>query len=102
MKSRPLLALALPLASPVAPGLAAPTAALAQNKDASPAKREIADADYDCKELSRLLGLSGWESEKNRIASIEDQAKSCEENVAKVKKADPKWNVGAWEKLLVD
>lgn len=103
MNPRTLLAVALTLASPVVHGLAAPRAALAQgNKDTSPAKREIADADYDCKELSRLVGLSGWESAKGRIASIEDQAKSCEGNVAKVKKADPKWNVGPWEKLISD
>lgn len=103
MKPRTLLAVALTLASPVVHGLVAPRAAQAQgNKDTSPAKREIADADYDCKELSRQVGLSGWESAKNRIASIEDQAKSCEGNVAKVKKADPKWNVGPWEKLISD
>jgi hypothetical protein len=103
MKPRTLLAVALTLASPVVHGFTAPRTAQAQgNKDASPAKREIADADYDCKELSRLVGLSGWESQKSRIASVEDQAKSCEGNVAKVKKADPKWNVGTWEKLISD
>jgi hypothetical protein len=102
MKPRTLLALALTLASPVAAGLVAPRAAVAQNKDASPAKREIADADYDCKELTRLTGLSGWESAKNKIEMVEDQARSCEGNVAKVKKADPKWNVSTWDKLVAD
>ena len=102
MKSRTLLALALTLVSPVALGFIAPHAAHADAKDTSPAKREIADADYDCKELSRLVGLSGWESAKNRIESIEDQAKSCEGNVAKVKKLDPKWNVSTWDKLIAD
>jgi hypothetical protein len=102
MTPRTLLALALTLASPVALGLVTPRAAHADAKDSSPAKREIADADYDCKELTRQVGLSGWESEKNRIGSIEDQAKSCEENVARVKKADPKWNVSTWDKLIAD
>jgi hypothetical protein len=102
MKSRTLLALALTLASPVALGLVAPRAAVAQDKNASPAKREINDADYDCKELTRLSGLSGWESAKSRIESVEDQAKSCEANVAKVKKVDPKWDVSAWNKVITD
>ena len=102
MKPRTLLAVALTLASPVVHGLTAPRAALAQSKDTSPAKREIGDADYVCKELSRQVGLSGWESEKHRISSVEEQAKSCGDEVAKVKKADPKWNVGTWEKLISD
>lgn len=102
MKPRTLLALALTLTAPVVHDLASPRLALAQDKDKSPAKQQIADANYDCNELSRLVGLSGWEGDKFKVGMVEDQAKTCDASVGKVKKADPKWDVSAWEKLIKD
>lgn len=74
----------------------------ADDKSKSPAAREISDAEYVLKELDRLTKLSGWESEKFKIEMVEGQAKDCADAVAKVKKADPKWNVSAWEKQIAD
>lgn len=106
MKNRTLasaltLTLAFGVALPLTQLVSVPEAS-AQDKSKSPAKQEIADADYVCKELKRLLDLSGWESKENVIGMIEEQVKTCDEAVAKVKKADPKWDVSAWTKLIAD
>jgi hypothetical protein len=97
-----LVALSLLIAAPAASLLVEPTVARADDKSKSPASREISDAEYVLKELDRLTGMSGWESEKNKIENIESQAKDCADYVAKVKKADPKWNVAPWEKKVAD
>ncbi len=97
-----LVALSLLIAAPAASLLVEPTTAHADDKSKSPASREISDAEYVLKELDRLTGLSGWESEKFKIEMVEGQAKDCADAVAKVKKADPKWNVAPWEKKVTD
>lgn len=102
MVRRSLVALSLLLAVPVGAMLVEVPVAHAQDKTKSPAQREINDAEYILKDLTRILGISGWENDKNKIANIESAAKDCADAVAKVKKADPKWNVSAYEKTISD
>jgi len=97
-----LFAMSLLVAAPLAGVSLGASIAHADDKAASPAKREISDAEYVLKELDRLVHLSGWEGDKYKIDHVEDQAKDCADAVAKVKKADPKWNVKDYEKAISD
>ncbi len=78
----------------------APTGGDGNNKDTSPAKKQINDLEYELKDVSRLTSMSDFSSKKNAQDMVANKLPSLEKLIADIKKADPKWDVKPYETAI--
>jgi hypothetical protein len=103
MKPSTLVALALTLGSPVVASVVAPSAALADNKDPdkSPASDDIALTKGAVSYLQKKMAdTTDWGTDAGKLESAKDALTSVTGGIQRIKKADPKWDVSDWEKLV--
>ena len=91
------LLLAVPAATAV---FVTSTEAQANDKDKSPAKKQINDLEYELKDVSRLTSMSDFSSKKNAQDMVANKLPSLEKLIADIKKADPKWDVKPYETAI--
>ncbi|MFO0755780.1 MAG: hypothetical protein U0359_04785 [Byssovorax sp.] len=105
MNARALLALCLTVASPLALAAVAPGAALAAAPDPSksPASDDIALTQGAVSYLQKKMAdTTDVGTDAGKLDSLKTALQSVQGGLKRIKAADPKWDVSAWEKIAAD
>lgn len=105
MKTRMLLAFALTVAAPLAVTGAAPSTAWADDKDPSksPASDDIVLTKGAVSFLEKKMAdTTDWGTDTGKLDSAKSALQSVQSGLKRIKAADPKWDVSAWEKIAKD
>ncbi len=105
MKPRTLLALSLTLGFPVVSSLAAPRDAMAETPDPnkSPASDDLALTKGAVSFLQKKMAdTTDWGTDASKLDSAKSALISVQGGIKRIKAADPKWDVSAWEKIAND
>ena len=93
MKRRVKLITLFSLVALTGPALVLPTSASAKDHKASPASREIANAEYSLKNLRRRFSRDRWKKSENTRRSARKAIAQVRKQFEQVKKKDSAWNI---------